>query len=396
MKLYPLRAEHYKYDNKYGTVHLAGRSPKYHVANIYKPLLAIIDALGGCLFFFNKLKKQPAQPKKILVIRLDHLGDVVMTLPSYAALKQLYPHAEIHTLVRGFAEDLFYQNTNVDKVIPFDPPWFARDKKTSLCGTLKFLLNLRKQNYDLVIELHADPRNIIAAALIGGYRLGYGIRGFGFLLHKIVEFPVFNHMIESNIALIRALGYSGRTPLEALKLAYSSEDEQVINQYGYSGRKYVIINPGTGRQNKYWVAERWAQVADALISEGYLVILTGSAADIQECGKIQNVMNCKAAMLAGKTTLRQLLALVAHASLVLSPDTGIAHFAVSLGTPSITLFGPIPPALAGYEDAKHKCIVKILPCSYCAKAVCPRADKPNECMMLITAGEVIATAKGIL
>ena len=389
MKLYPLLPENNLYHNTYGTVPLVGKAPLYHVAPLYKPALALLDLIGKVIFFFLRLKKQPLNPKKILVIRLDHLGDVIMTFPTYAALRKIYPEAEIHTLVRGFTQDLFYQNKNVDKVIPFDPPWFARDKKVSWWQTLEFRSSLRKQ-YDIVIELHADPRNIIAATIIGGYRIGYGIRGLGFLLHKKVNYNKFDHLIETNLELVRALGYKGKTPLESLKLTFASEDEKAIQQHIKT--RYVIINPGTGRPNKYWLAERWATVADTLAAEGFSILFTGSTADVPECEKIMHMMKREAKIVAGKTTLRQLFALIKHSALVLAPDTSIAHFAVCLDTPSITLFGPIPPAICSYDSGKHKAIVKNLPCSYCAKAVCPRTDKPNECMELITAEEVTEQA----
>ena len=394
MRLFPLLQEHNKYNNSYGTIPLQGKTPKYHVANKYKPFLAIIDFLGAVIFFFNRLRKQPDNPKKILLIRLDHLGDIIMTLPTYAAIRRLYPEAQIHTLVRSFTQDVFYNNKNIDKVILFDPPWFARDKKISFSDTIRFLLKLRKEKYDLIIELHADPRNILAATFIGGYKVGYGIRGLGFLFNKIVNYPQFNHLVEINLNIIRALGYKEKTLLNALTLQYGQADEMAVRKYIKT--PFVIINPGTGRPNKYWMPERWAKVADILAKQGYSIILTGSKTDISECKKITNLMKQKAILLAGKTTIRQLFVLIKKAKLVLAPDTSIAHFCACLGIPSITLFGPIPSAICSYESRIHKVIVKTLPCSYCAQPICPRTDNPDECMRLISAEEVAQLAQQML
>ncbi|MEM4239724.1 MAG: glycosyltransferase family 9 protein [Candidatus Woesearchaeota archaeon] len=397
LKLFPLVPGHNRYKNTYGTVPLKGKAPKYHVKPVYKPFLALADIAGNILFFATKLARQPQNPKKILMIRLDHLGDVVMTLPAYAAVRRLYPKAEIHTLVRSFVQELFYKNRDVDKVIPFDPPWFARDKKAGLLKTLKFLLKLRKEKYDLVIEFHADPRNILAATVIGGYRIGYGLRGFGFLLNKVVPYPVFDHLVETNTNIIRALGFREKTPLQALKLHYANADRHHAEMLvGKKTRRIVLINPGTGRPNKYWLAERWAKVGDALADHGCSVFLTGSSADIPECEKIASQMVHKPVVLAGKTTIRQFLALVSKSSLVLCPDTSLDHFSACLKTPAVVLFGPIPPSICSYESPRRRVIVKCLPCSYCARAVCPRKDSPNECMNLITEDEVIAAAKNIL
>ncbi len=394
-KLFPIIPEQNRYQNTYGTVLLKGQAPRYHVSLLYKPLLAVCDFLGGLFFFWSKHKKQPIVPKKVLAIRLDHLGDVVMTLPAYAALRKQYPRAEIHTLVRGFAQDIFYKNKNVDRVIPFDPPWFAREKKNTYIKTLLFLLQLRKEKYDIVVELHADPRNILAAAIIGGYLVGYGIRGFGFLLNKTVMYPHFDHLVETNTDLIRALGYTGKTHLDALMLSFSKKDESAVQQY-YQEKKVILINPGTGRPNKYWLPERWAVVADALVEKGYSVFFTGSGADVIECEKITEHMKEKAVIIAGKTTLRQLFALTKHAQLVLAPDTALPHFCACLGIPCITLFGPIPPAICSYQSSVHRPVVKTLPCSYCARAVCPRTDTQNECMLLISAEEIISLAQELL
>jgi lipopolysaccharide heptosyltransferase II len=396
IKLFSQLPEHNEYNNKYGVVPLKGRAPKYHVSPKFKPLLTLIDFIGSAMFFFTKFKPQPKKPRKILVIRLDHLGDIIMTLPTYAALRSFYPDAEIHTLVRGFAQDLFYNNPNVDRVIAFDPPWFSRDKKKSLKETFKFLLNLRREKYDLVIELHADPRNIGSAVIIGGYRVGYGIRGFGFLLNKIVKYPEFNHLVETNVDLVRALGFSGKTPLNALSLHYPKDDEIFAKKLVGGSERFIIINPGTGRINKYWLAERWAKVADALSAEGYNIVLTGSPNDKEECEKVARLARQKLPVLAGRTTIKQLLALIANSSLVLAPDTSLMHFAACLRVPSLTLFGPIPPSICAYESPTNKVMVKNLPCSYCALPVCPRTDNPNECMTSISVDDVLKISREIL
>ena len=145
-----------------------------------KPFMFVVDVIGNILFFWTKLKIFPKKVNKILVIRLDHIGDMIMTTPVFKTLKKNFPDAKIDVLSRSVAKPAIEENTNIHKIIEYNASWFARGEKVdSFSGMAK---KLRKEKYDLIFELKGDPRNIALAFCAGGYRIGYGIRGFGFLL----------------------------------------------------------------------------------------------------------------------------------------------------------------------------------------------------------------------
>ena len=116
---------------------------EYHVSRIFKPIIWFIDAIGNILFFWTKLATIPKNPKSILLLRLDHIGDVLLTTPVFRALRKKFSSAKITVLVRSSTQELVYQNPYVDEVLVWDAPWFARDKHESWLNTFLFAWSLR-------------------------------------------------------------------------------------------------------------------------------------------------------------------------------------------------------------------------------------------------------------
>jgi len=363
----------------------------YKVKKIYKPFLFLIDLVGYLLFFWIRFKKlKESKIKRILVIRLDHIGDVLLTTPTFKALRNKFPKARIDVLVRPFTKELLIENKNVDKIISLNPPWFAREK-ISFLNLLKFLKN-NFRRYDLVIELHADPRNIILASFVGKYRIGYGIRGFSFLLNKVVHYDnKIKHMIDRNLDVVRAIGAD--TENKELELNLSEKESNFADEIfkKYKIKSAIVINPGTGRIHKYWFNDRWANVADRLIEKYKTkIILTGNKQDMKDCDEVYRLIkNRKETInLCGKTNLRQLAAIIKKCALFLGPDTGPMHIARAVKTPLIGLFGPVNPAEWGYSEEKYK---------YLNKTICKKIGTANcECMKKITVEDVLREVSKII
>lgn len=333
----------------------------YQTRAIFKPLLFIIDIIGYGLFWWVKLKRF-REPKRILCIRIDHIGDVLLTTPAFRALKQRFPKATIDVLVRSFSMEMLEGNKNIDKIIAFDFPWLGlHGKKASWKETIRFIKKLRNEKYDVAIDFHADPRNILLARKIARYTIGYGIRGFGFLLNKVVPYKKgIRHQIQRNLDLVRALGADSSPKMEfAIPSIAKNKAKRLLKQAGNA--KLVGITPATGRKPKYWINERWARVADELIDEyGVKIVLTGSKNDCSDVYEIINKMVHKQDVinLAGKTSLKELGAVIQRCSLYVCPDTGPAHIARALNVPLLELFGPENPKQWGYDEPKFRYIKK--------------------------------------
>ncbi len=325
----------------------------YQTKAVYKPFLFLIDTAGYAAAWWLKLRRMP-EPKKILCIRIDHIGDVLLTTPAFRALRKRFPKARIDVLVRSFSKDILTGNKNVDRILTFDFPWLGLHGKTaSRAETKRFIERLRKEDYDVAIDFHADPRNILLAAKVAKYRVGYGIRGLGFLLNKVAQFRR-GHQIQHNLDLVRALGADSSAKMELSIPAAATKRAHAMLK---NAKNVVGITPATGRKPKYWLNDRWAAVADALVEKyGVKIALTGGKGDQKDIDAIIAQMQHTDAIinLAGKTSLKELGAVIKQYKLFVSPDTGPAHMARALNVPLLELFGPEDSARWGYNEGKFR------------------------------------------
>lgn len=358
----------------------------YLVKPIYRPVLRTIDALGA-LFFRKKKTFVKSAVKKIAIIRFDHLGDVILTTPVFRAVRKEFPNAEITVLVRQLAKEVLEQNPNVDFVKVLEPPWFDRENIANTIAFKNFEREYKKY-YDLIIELHSDPRNILFARHIGKYAIGYDIRGFGFLLDAVAHYdPKKKHITQRHLDVLKAVGIQSTNTKTDFFIP--KETEEKMKQL-FAGKKCVCINPGSGRAPKLWLNEHWAEVADYLIKkQGVTIVFTGSQKETTLAEEIIRKMKEKNVLLmTGKTTALELGALIKQCILFLSPDTGPLHIAKAVGTPTIGLFGPVDPDVWGYNEKKHKSIFK--------NKVMNEYVETNEGMLAITTEDVLRVVDTLL
>jgi len=313
----------------------------YNVASWLKPFLGIIDGIGTLIFFNSKGKKFPKDVKKILVIRVEHIGDVLLTTPTFRALKEKYPKAQIDVLVRSFSKQVLENNKNANPIV-FNPPWLSM--KGSISEVLKMIPRL-KNKYDVVIDMHGDPRNIIFSKLVGGYSIGYGIRGFGFLLNKTVKYDKrLKHTIERNLDVVRSIGAD--TKNKNMEFNLTKKDILFANKI----KNAVCINAGAARERKLWDNEKWAKVADS-ISKKYKIIFTGSSSEKKSINEIiKHMKSTNYLNLCGKTNLTQLGAVIKKCKLFIGADSGPMHIAKAVNTKIVAIFGTEDPRQWGYSD----------------------------------------------
>lgn len=383
---------------------------QYRVSRSFKPALFMIDLIGG-LLVGPKRDKGPMDLdsiKKILLIRLDNIGDVLVTTPSIRALRKRYPKSEIHILVRPCTAGLVTHNSHLNQVIQFEPPWLHRSGALRIWDSLMAfrdnatIRRLKEEKYDLVIEFHTEPRNIMLAwASKGRYRIGHADRGLGFLLTHIVPYEDSGHIIDRTQRLTEYAGCASELPVLDLNLSSADESngQKAMKENWLRKREYVCLNPGTGRVNKRWPNERWTELADAIIDKHNATIaFTGSSDDLpdiyQTISKMRNGQ--KAVVLAGKTTLGGLAEVYRHAKAVVCTDTGPMHIAKSVGVPLVALFGPVNPLIWGYCDDTSRTVIHKQPCSFCDRPDCELKKDKYACMTAITPKEVMRELKAVL
>lgn len=361
----------------------------------YIPLIAFVDFLGYILIR-PFLRKTFPFIQKILVIRVDEIGDAILSTPVFLALRQRFPSAEICALIKPLTKEVYANNKNIDRIILADS-WLSSwaGQGASLFSFFRLIRQLRRESFDLVVELHTDPRNILLASLVGKYCIGYGYRGFGFLLNKKAK-PSNKHIIEQCLDVVRLLG-ADTPPLLELLLQENSviTIRKKLAAAGFdiaSPKHLVCISPGAGRANKLWFNNSWAKLVSALLKKrNTQIIFAGTASEAKIVDEIMALLgNTKKILnLCGKTSLQELFALVSHCSMVIAPDSAIIHIANACSTPSIGLYGPTDPSVWGYNTQLQKSIFRKLNCSFCDKAGCSLRSNKNKCMEWLSSEDVL-------
>lgn len=356
----------------------------------------------------------PADVRKILVLRLDRIGDVLMSLPALAGLRQAYPDAHIRLAVGGWSADVA-RRAPVDEVLVWSAPWAGRpregaESRRALWGKA---LALRRERLDLAIDLQGDVRASALMALTGAReRVGYANTGGARLLTRVVPLDETLSWVEQNRhAIAAAAGAATREgpppPVALLGAADHARAQEVLRAHGLEGRRPLVgLHPSGGRPIKQWSAGRWREVAARLQREfGAVVLLTGSEGDRSLAAEVAFGLAGEVRDLTGRLALFDTLAVIGALDLFLSSDTGPMHMAVAVGTPSVSVFGPSDARRyfsGGTGDAgtRHVVVRADLWCAPCnlirrPPAECLGPDGP-ECLHLVTADAVHAEAARLL
>ena len=313
----------------------------YKSSPIYWPLLFIMDAVGYILFFWKRSRSRPKNIRKALFIRLEHIGDMVMATPAFENFKKDHPKAKVHVLCRKLALPVIEKNPYVDKVITYEAPWMIRkeNKERSLASLID---ELKKEGYDIVFEMHGNPINNYIASRTGAYSVGYGIRGAGFLLNKVIAYGD-KQMVMQNLALIKDFC---RIKTTKTRIYYDQkQDPKVLRKFHLQPGSYIIINPLSGRKEKDLTYEE--VLAFMKKNRKGAIVLTGSASEIAPNKRFQRFKNVKD--ITGKTSLEELFCIVRNARKVYAPDTGIVHIAKALGTEYRTIYKATDKRVWGYR-----------------------------------------------
>ena len=377
----------------------------------YRILAPLFDLAGSIVFFPIKVfkKNPPLDPKSILVIRLDHIGDFICTSPVFENLKSRFPSARITALVNSASKELAFRNPHIDKVIAFSPFWLdRRDKSSSLRALLRVIKDVRNIGFDLGIEPRGDILSIIIMWLGRvKYRVGYGITGGGFLLHKEGKYDKKAHIIDRNLTLLEALNipvahklpdvYFNEKDKDAVEglllspksggIAMTEKEGGARNDGSATGLdRAVVIHPFAGSKAKEWPRENFCKLIELLKENGYSVLLVGSKGDN---GVFENTID-----LRGRLNLPQLACLIKKIGFFIGLDSGPANIAAALNVPSIIICsGTNIPQLWIPKSPNVKFLYKDIECRPCENKVCPKAK--HECMEAISVDDVLGLVEDI-
>ncbi len=289
--------------------------------------------------------------KKILVIKLRHIGDVLLTVPVFRALRESFPNVYIATLLNLGTEDALVGNPLVDEIIIFDRNIKKRDIFTKYFGEISFLRQLRAKNFDMTIDLTSNDRGALVSFFSGArYRLAYdpgkkGLIGKRHLYTHLAKNRGGQHTVLKNIELVRKFGIDTKDLTVDFFIPQHAEIfvRRTFSEYGIStSDKVVHIHPTSRWLFKCWKDEYFAEVINWLINKGVKIVITSSH-EAKEIDKVARILSLipsnKVLNLCGKTSIKQLAAISKASSLFLGIDTAPMHIAAAVGTPVIALFG---------------------------------------------------------
>jgi heptosyltransferase-3 len=347
---------------------------------------------------------------RVLVTKLRHHGDVLLTSPVFTTLKRAAPHLEIDALVYRETAPMLTGHPDIAKLHTIDRAWKRQGLLTQAAREWSLLRELRARRFDLLIHLTEHPRGLTLARLL---RPRYAVtrerpgrarawrRGFTHFYRLPRATP--RHAVEANLDALRRIGVypaeeDKRVTLEPGAAAQARIDA-LAAQHGLVPRTFIQIHPGSRWLFKCWPAESTAALVDRLLADDHTLVLTG-APDPREralcdaiLARVTHAGERRIVDLVGQLSLPELGALTARARAFVGVDSAPMHIAAAMGTPVVALFGPSGEQEWGPWRVPARVIVSTAhPCRPCGIDGCG-GGKVSECLTTLPVARVHAAVR---
>ncbi len=341
-----------------------------------------------------------ASIRRLLVRGPNWIGDAVMSEPALAALRELFPTAEITLLVKPAIAELLRGHPALQRILVYEDP----GRHVGITGKWTLAGTLRRLRFDLAILFQNAFEAALVTFLAGiPRRYGYATDGRRFLLSDPIAVPErmkIGHQVQYYLDMLRPLG--SERPAGSPRLFLSHEEVQAMDQRlaeaGVDDSDLLVgLNPGsTYGSAKRWLPERFAETADRLSQEQGMqsgrrvrVVIVGARGEEALGRAIADRMQVKPIQLSGRTTMRELMAVIKRCDLFLTNDTGPMHLAASFGVPVVALFGPTDSRTTSPFGSGHTIVRHPVECAPCLLRECPI---DHRCMTRISVDEVYGAA----
>ncbi len=334
----------------------------------------------------------------LLVRAVNWLGDAVLTTPALGSLRSACPDVKVTLAANPAVADLFRHHPDVDRILVYD----KTGRHGGAIGMARMAGLLRRERFDAALLLQNAFDAALLAFLAGiPWRMGYARDARRFLLTRAV--PVTDeilalHHADYYLRLLTELGLP-RPATSELRLRVSADEQvamraRLLAEGAAEGRPILGINPGaTFGSAKRWFPDRFAAVADALAEEwGASVVLMGSVSEMPLAAEIEVAMGRRPVNLAGRTTVRELMALLSLCAFLVTNDSGPMHIGAAFRVPLVAIFGPTDWRATSPWTSLAKIVRVDVDCSPCRKREC---DRGHECMVGVTAEMVVSAARSL-
>ncbi len=340
---------------------------------------------------------------KILVIKMRHHGDVLLTSPLFSVLKKALPEAAIDAYIYEDTLPMLEGHPGIHSFFLYDRKWKKLSFFKKIGKELALLLKLRKEKYDLVINLTEGDRGAIAAKFCQSrYRVGFDPKGKGLFgkkslyTHLVKDAGKPRHTVEKQLDVLRCIGIFPRPEERDLTLVIGDAPKasvlKKLEAAGITPSKYVVIHPVSRWRFKCPPVSFMADLIKELHAKGETIVLTASP-DKEELLMIEEIRRLSEGIplhdFGGKTTLKELSALIASAKCLITVDSVPLHIASATKTPVVVLFGPTSEINWGpWMHPGARVVAQNLPCRPCFMDGCA-GSKMSDCLYTLRVEKVL-------
>lgn len=335
----------------------------------------------------SSLKQTPAAPvsplftgvDNALIIQLGDIGDVVLSLPCFRAVKETYPPARVHAAVWEKAADILADSPWVDAVIAVRRP--AGGPLERLGAHLAFVRDLRRRHIDLAVDLRTGTRGAIMARLTGAARrVGFPSADEPFWRDRSFTHLAAppqapgSHQVDFNQSLLAAFGIRTRHRWPEITPTARRRDvvAAALAEAGVaSDAPMVVVQPFSLWPYKEWAADRYVDLMRRMVRDHRVqVVVSGSPDERARAGDLVTRCGDGVFNLAGRTSLGEYGALLARAAVFIGVDSAGMHIAAAVGTPTVLIFGPSSDADWAPRGPIHRVVRAGMPCEPCHRKGC--------------------------
>jgi len=351
-------------------------------------------------------------PSRIRLIRVDLLGDVVMSLVGARLIKHRFPKAHLSMVTLPQTAPVARMSPDVDQVIEIDTnrirsvrAWLRRETYVDLSRAWH---DLRRERLDITYSLYGRTASLLSFLGRSRALVGYADEAYPQLLSRAVRHGRWSlrrrqpdtEFTRRLVAEDGELSIEDHAPSLTVTPEARARASGLLGRIGIGNSVFAVFHPGSSYGDaKRWPAQHFAELAVRLEADGIKTVLVGSRAEQSLAAQIENTSPARS--LAGHTDIEELAALLSRASVVVSGDSGPLHLATALGIPAVAVYGPTDPSINGPIAWKGQAVTVLrrdLACSPCysvrVRAGCPLRDPI--CMRLVSPDEVYSAARAIL
>lgn len=348
--------------------------------------------------------------RRVLAIRLDNLGDVLMTTPALDAIRQSSPGISLTLLGSPAGAGALDHLPPLDDAIAYEAPWMKSGGITAPDAVARdhaLIARLAQRRFDAAIVFTVCTQSALPAALmcrLAGIplRLAHSRENpYDLLTDWVPDRDAIDtgmrHEVQRQLDLVASVGF--RPAAERLQFRYAAADvvslRTRLRQAGGCDRQpYLLVHPGATAASRRWPAERFGIAADAIAQRsGCRVVFCGGPGEQALVDEARARMHTRSVSLAGALSLGELAALIAGAQVLLCNNSGPAHLAAALGTPVVVLYALTNPQHTPWR-ARARVMNHDVPCRHCLKSICPEGH--HDCLQRVGADAVADAALGLM